>query len=95
MSATASALSKSAINKIDELFCLAAPESEDKVEFSNEQKKLRIRLVQEMRQFKEHLDGLANKRLSEKHASSQRQQELKGSNAVSALKLLCHIYYLK
>ena len=94
MSQTGPAVIDAIINKVDELFCLAAPSSE-KDEFSNDYKKLRRKIVQEMRIFKEHLDRESNKAVSSKLAACRKQQETKGINAMSALQVLVRIYYLK
>ena len=48
-----------------------------------------------MRLFCEFLDGEANKRMTEVHESSLKQQEIKFVHALSSLKLLVHIYFLK
>ena len=48
-----------------------------------------------MRTFKEYLDAEANKQLSSVYESAQKQQEIKLTYSVTALKLLVNIYYIK
>jgi len=88
-------LVKSVINKIDDVFCEAVLDDEEKTEFGNAQTKVRRRLDQDMRTFREFLDAEANKRLTEVHESAQKQQEIKLMHSLTALKLLVRIYYLK
>lgn len=95
ISKTATSLVKSVINKIDDVFCGAVLDDEEKTEFSNSQTKIRRQLDQDMRTFREYLDAEANKRLTEVHESAHKQQEIKLTHSVTALKLLVRIYYLK
>lgn len=48
-----------------------------------------------MREFSEFLDTEANKRMTEVHESTLKQLEIKFVHALSTLKLLVRIYFLK
>ena len=95
LSKKSQSLVKSVINKVDDVFCEAVLDDDEKTEFGNAQTKVRRNLDLEMRIFREFLDREANKRLTEVHESNQKQHEIKLLHSLTALKLLVHIYYLK
>ena len=71
-----SSLIKSVSNKIDEIFCEAIKkisDDEEKTDFSNAFTKIKRKLDQDLRIFKEYLDGESNKKLSESLTSAKNQ----------------------
>ena len=73
LSKKSQSLVKSVINKVDDIFCEAVLDDEEKTEFGNAQTKVRRILDLEMRNFCEFLDTEANKRMTEVHESSLKQ----------------------
>ena len=90
-----SSIVQAVINKIDEVFCEASLDDEEKTDFSNAQTKIRRLLDQNLRAFREWLDAEASKKLTAVHESALRQQENKLVQTVTSLQILVQIYYLK
>ena len=55
-----SSLEKAVINKIDEIFCEAILDDEEKTDFSNAQTKIRREYDQRLRTYREFLENQAN-----------------------------------
>lgn len=71
MSKTATQFIKALTNQTDDLFCEVVLEGGDeKMEFSDAQTKIKRKLDQDMRTFKEFLDTEANKQLSSVYESA-------------------------
>ena len=78
-------ITQAVINKIDEVFCEASLDDEEKTDFSNAQTKIRRLLDQNLRAFREWLDTEANKKLTAVHESALRQQENKLIQTITSL----------
>ena len=70
LSKKSQSLVKSVINKVDDVFCEAVLDDDEKTEFGNAQTRVRRNLDLNMRVFREFLDAEANKRLTEVHEST-------------------------
>ena len=83
------------ISKIDDVMGDVQLDDEEKTEFVNSQTKLRRKLEQDLRSFREYLDQEANKKLTDVYSSAMQQQEMNLAQAITNMQLYTRMYYLK